>query len=91
MNESDVTKNPPTTIREIGIHLAYQSTTLKEIQETLKVLPNGFATKEELLKVEKRVNVLEKKQTLKNTLLWVGLVASAIINIVMVYETFGSK
>lgn len=49
----------PTTIKEVGIHLAYMRKDLKEVIDLVKELPNGFATKEELLHLAARVKILE--------------------------------
>ena len=49
----------PATIKEVGIHLAYMRKDIKELTNLVKELPNGFATKEELMHVEARVTILE--------------------------------
>jgi len=49
----------PTTIKEVGIHLAYMRQDINDVKKLLKELPNGFATKEELMAVSNRVTVLE--------------------------------
>lgn len=41
--------------------------------------------------VESDVAVLKTRDGLKQTLLWVGLVASAIINIVVIYQLFSGE
>jgi hypothetical protein len=78
----------PTTVKEIGIHLIYISKKLEELENTLKSQQAIYATKETVADIETRVTILEERNTLKNTLLWVGLVASAIINIVVIYQLF---
>lgn len=49
----------PATIKEVGIHLAYMRKDIKELTDLVKEMPNGFATKEELLQIEARVKILE--------------------------------
>lgn len=49
----------PATIKEVGIHLAYMRKDIKELTDLVKEMPNGFATKEELLHLEARITVLE--------------------------------
>jgi hypothetical protein len=89
VDANEIDKNPPTTVREIGIHLVYISQKLVELDQTMKALPNGFASLKDLTELEARVVSLESRQNIKNTLLWVGLVASAIINVVVIYQLFG--
>lgn len=79
---------PPKTIQEVGIHLQYMAEQLQAMSDKLNELTNSFAEKEEMAKLEVRVEKLESKNGLKQTLLWVGLVASAIINIVVIYQLF---
>lgn len=49
----------PTTVKEMGIHLAYIRKDIQDLTDMVKALPNGFATKEELLHVVARVKILE--------------------------------
>ena len=42
-------KQPPTTVREVGIHLIYMSKNMAEINSKLTSMSNSFATKQELL------------------------------------------
>lgn len=49
----------PSTIKEVGIHLSYMRKDITELMQMVKELPNGFATKEELLGLENRVKKLE--------------------------------
>lgn len=93
MNES--AEPIPTTVKEVGIHIGYMRQEAREIKadiHELKVivqdLPNGFAQIKDLSALESRVVKLENRENIKNTLLWVGLVASAIINIVALYDKF---
>lgn len=78
----------PSTIKEVGIHIGYMRQDITEMKKILETLPSAYVTKESHAELEVRVAALETKNTLKNTLLWVGLVASAIINIVVIYQLF---
>ena len=78
----------PKTIQEVGIHLAYMADQLDKMSNKLNELTTNFAEKEEVAKLEIRVEKLEGKNGFKQTLLWVGLVASAIINIIALYNIF---
>lgn len=97
LQTTTVTKELPTNERDSPAVLAYRvgqlETSVKEgvasLNGKLDSLLATFAEKDDLLALEKRVVRLEGRETLKNTLLWVGLVASAIINIILVYNTFG--
>lgn len=82
------TTKPPTTVKEVGIHLGYIREDIKELKDIVKEMPNGFVTKDQHAELDKRVVKLEDRQNLKNILLWVGLVASAIINIIALYNIF---
>lgn len=81
----------PKTIEEVGIHLQYMAEEITKLGEKIDDFTHSAASKEDHIKLEARVTALEKKDTIKQTLLWVGLVASAIINIVMVYKTFSGN
>lgn len=88
-------KNPPTTIEEIGIHLFYMGQKIIDLDNTLKDNTKNYASKTELEVLsddldatKRRVSKIETKNIVKDTLLWVGLVASAVINIVFVYNLF---
>lgn len=78
----------PKTLEEIGIHLFYMNQEIMELKEAMKEMPNGFASIKSLSDIEGRVIKLEGRDNIKQTLLWVGLVASAIINIVALYNIF---
>lgn len=52
-------ENAPSTIKEVGIHLAYMRQDIAKLTSLVEQLPNGFATKEELMAVENRVKKLE--------------------------------
>lgn len=79
---------PPTTVKEMGIHLGYLRDDIQELKTIVKEQGEHYATNVALSALDIRVNSLEKHNDLKNTLLWVGLVASAIINVVVIYQLF---
>lgn len=54
-----VEEEAPVTIKEVGIHLAYMRKDIKDLTDLVKEMPNGFATKEEVMHVEARVKLLE--------------------------------
>lgn len=56
---SKLEDDAPSTIKEVGIHLAYMRKDIQTLTDLVKEMPNGFATKEELLSVENRVKKLE--------------------------------
>lgn len=86
----DKTK-PPQTLEEIGIHLFYMNQEIMGLKNAMKEMPNGFADVKSVSSLEARVVKLEDKNSIKQTLLWVGLVASAIINIVVIYQLFSGR
>lgn len=59
--------------------------------EVIRILANTKADQKDVDNNTIRIKSLEKFNGFKSTLLWVGLVASAIINIVLVYNLFGGK
>lgn len=64
---------------------------LKELGGKLDSLTATFATQQAHNELKARVAKLETRNNVKNTLLWVGLVASAIINIIGAAHLFGIK
>ena len=58
----------PTTIKEVGIHIGYMREDIANLTALVKEMPSGFATKSELIEIDKRVTVLEKARS-KNWLL----------------------
>lgn len=81
----------PSTIKEVGIHIGYMRDDIAQLKKIMETLPSGFVTKDDHMALDRRVVKLEGKDNLKNTLLWVGLVASAIINVVVIYQLFTGK
>lgn len=63
-------------------------TGFETVTTELKALGSSFATIEDHNDLKKRVTKLESRDGIKQTLLWVGLVASAIINIVTTAKIF---
>jgi hypothetical protein len=92
-----ITKESSMSERDTPAVLAYRvgelETSVKEgmkgLSDKLDILTQSFATKEDHLELVARVTKLENKENLKSTFLWVGLVASAIINIVGAAKMFG--
>lgn len=88
MNKDETLSKAPTTVKEVGIHLAYMSQDISELKHLMEEMPKGFTPLTDHSELKDRVAKLENRQDIKNTLLWVGLVASAIINIVALYDKF---
>lgn len=61
---------------------------LKEIKKEYVTRTESLALKNEIGELRKDVERLKDSKTLRNTVLWVGLVSSAIINIVALYNIF---
>lgn len=81
-------ESPPKTIEEVGIHLFYMAKAMQDLDQTVKDSSNNYATKATTDDHEKRLKKLEVKNIVKDTLLWIGLVASALINVIFVYNLF---
>lgn len=79
---------PPKTIEEVGIHLFYMAQGIKDLDQTVKDSAKNYATKATTDDHERRLKKLETKNIVKDTLLWVGLFCSAIINIIFIYNLF---
>lgn len=97
MTKTTTTTTEPTAERDSPAVLAYRVGELEKavthgletLSNKLDSLNNQFTPIKDYADVEIRVTKLENKNDLKQTLLWVGLVASVIINIVMVAKLFG--
>lgn len=50
----------PSTIKEVGIHIGYMRADISEMKKLIETLPNGFASKDDVLSLDKRITVLEK-------------------------------
>lgn len=68
---------------------------LDEIKSQLADFKKEYVTKEEsaqlkqeITDLRKDVHALQEKKNLRDTILWVGLTASAIINIIALYNIF---
>jgi len=61
----------PTTIKEVGIHIGYMRQDIADLTALVKDMPSGFATKQDVLDIDKRVSVLEKARG-KNWILNTG-------------------
>lgn len=68
---------------------------LDEIKSELADIKSNYVTKvesqalkHEIEELRSDVNDLKHKKTLRDTILWVGLTASAIINILALYNIF---
>lgn len=81
-------EQPPKTIEEVGIHLFYMAKAMKDLHDSVKDSSKHCAQKEVTDDHEMRITKLETKNIIKDTLLWVGLVASTIINIIFIYNLF---
>lgn len=58
-NMSKFEDDAPSTIKEVGIHLAYMRKDMSELIRKVEELPNGFVKNEALLRLESRVEMLE--------------------------------
>jgi hypothetical protein len=56
---SKLEDDAPSTIKEVGIHIAYMRRDISNLTQMVQELPNGFATKEELLGAINRIKALE--------------------------------
>lgn len=63
----------PQTIKEVGIHIGYMRQDIADVKKLMETLPNGFASKEDVVSLDKRITVLEKARS-KN---WLFNTASA--------------
>lgn len=85
MEGTDLTKNPPSTIKELGIHMAYMSQQLTALTNKMEELPNGFVsiqTHTDLEKsLDKRLTSLEKSKARA----WVWNTLSAVAGAVLLF------
>lgn len=58
---SQIEDEAPTSIKEVGVHIAYMRRDIGTLTRLVEELPNGFATKEEMLSLEHRIQKLEEK------------------------------
>lgn len=71
----------PTTIKEVGIHIGYMRQDIASLTALVKEMPNGFATKGDLIDIDKRVTVLEKARS-KN---WILNTGSALVGALLFF------
>jgi hypothetical protein len=64
---------------------------LREMKKLYVTKVESQALKDEIEELRKDVQDLKGRNALKNTVLWVGLTASAIINIVAAYRIFSGE
>lgn len=71
---------------------------LDEIKRELADIKSAYVTKvesqalkDEITMLREDVEALQTRKTFRDTVLWVGLTASAIINIIALYNIFGLK
>lgn len=82
---------PPTTIKEVGIHIGYMRQDINDLKDLVRSQSGLYAPQRDLEELDKRVAKLEGRNNIKDTFLWVGLVASAIINILVIYQLFTGR
>lgn len=58
----------PTTIKEVGIHIGYMREDLTDLKKVVESFTESAATKAELAALNKRVDSLERKRWIQNTL-----------------------
>lgn len=80
---------PPTTVKEIGIHLLYMRQGMDNLNEKM----GGLSTKEHVDSVQKEVNKqgiriedLEKKRLVRDVIIPIGLILSVLINTIAFYK-----
>ena len=61
---------------------------LKEMKKDYVTKTESAALKQEIHDLRKEVESLKSKKIFRDTVLWVGLTASAIINIIAMYNLF---
>ncbi len=80
---------PPTTVKEIGIHLLYMRQGMDNLNEKM----GGLSTKEHVDSVQEEVNKqgiriedLEKKRLVRDVIIPIGLILSVLINTIAFYK-----
>lgn len=74
----------------IYYQLAEIKTQLQDFKVNYVTKEESLALKEEISELRKDVHDIKDRKQVKETVLWVGLVASAIINIVVLYNLFAN-
>lgn len=80
--------DPPTNVREIGIHIGYMRKDIRALTTTVQDIPKSFVSVKDHQELVDRVASLERKNGLKNTLQWVGLSVTTIISVIALYNLF---
>lgn len=80
MNENQHVE-PPQTIKEVGIHIGYMRQDITDMKKLMESLPNGFASKEEVASLDKRISAVEK--TLNKN--WIKMTGSGIVGALLLY------
>lgn len=73
-------REPPTTVKEIGVHLFYLNKNVDELSKLVKQLQSGFVTKEEF---DDFKDVVNSKFTETKRRTWVQNTLSAIAGVVL--------
>ena len=85
-----MTDTKPKTINAELIYYMFDEikAELKEMKKDYVTKNESAALKQEIHDLRKEVESLKSKKVLRDTVLWVGLTASAIINIITMYNLF---
>ena len=88
-----MTDTKPKTINAELIYYMFDEikAELKEMKKDYVTKNESAALKQEIHDLRKEVESLKSKKVLRDTVLWVGLTASAIINIIAMYNLFTKK
>lgn len=85
MQDTDLAKNPPSTVKELGIHLIYISKELDGLRNDMKNLPNGFASVKDIADLRTstndRLTALEKSKARG----WVFNTLSAVAGAILLF------
>lgn len=77
-------QKPPTTIREVGIHVGYLRDDITDIKITLKELAEGAVTRNEFDALSEKVKTNEEKMVTKNEFRLVTSVITFILGTAVV-------
>ena len=85
-----MTNTKPKTINAELIYYMFDEikAELKEMKKDYGTKNESAALKQEIHDLRKEVEALKSKKVLRDTVLWVGLTASAIIDIIAMYNLF---
>lgn len=82
-----------TEVKNIGTRMENHERLLREVIAKIDKLTIAQTEihdlRREVANLKTEITELKGTNTLKNTLLWVGLVASAIINVIVIYQLYG--